>query len=209
MNEYKNIPKIRFKGFNDVWEQRELWEFTIWDKKFNEVESTKQPKIIKYPYLLADDFKKIEDPTGDVQLLSTGQYVGYTTKEKAGKYLCSGEVVTIPWGGIPNIKYFKGNFVTTDNRIAISNNIKILDNKYLYYYLNSNITFIEGMYRGASIKHPSMNDLLNMNLTMPLIEEQKKIAMFLSNIDNLITLHQRKLEKLSQIKKSLLDKMFV
>ena len=59
--------------------------------------------------MLADDFKKIEDPTGDVKLLSTGQYVGYTTKEKAGKYLCNGEVVTIPWGGIPNIKYFKGS----------------------------------------------------------------------------------------------------
>ncbi len=209
MEEKRKVPKIRFKGFTDDWEQRELWEYTIWDKQFNEVEKEKQKIIIKYPYLLADDFKKIEEPNGDVQLLSTGQYVSFTTKEKAGKYLCNGEVVTIPWGGTPNIKYFKGFFVTTDNRIATSSDISILDNKYLYYYLNNNISFIEGINRGASIKHPSMNDLLNIKLSLPVIKEQIKISKILSDIDNLITLHQRKLEKLNNMKKSMLEKMFV
>ena len=190
-----NIIKIIIAYFSVIltnsWEQRELWEYTIWDKQFNEVDKEKQKKIIKYPYLLADDFKKIEEPNGDVQLLSTGQYVSFTTKEKAGNYLCNGEVVTIPWGGTPNIKYFKGFFVTTDNRIATSSDISVLDNKYLYYYLNNNINFIEAIYRGASIKHPSMNDLLNMKLSLPVIKEQIKISKILSDLDNLITLHQR------------------
>ena len=204
-----NIPEIRFKGFTDAWEQRELWEYTIWDKNFNEVEKIKQPKTIKYPYLLADEFKRIEDSTGDVQLLSTGQYIGFTSKEKAGKYLCNGEVVTIPWGGVPNIKYFKGFFVTTDNRIATSSDIRILNNKYLYYLLNHNISFIEGIYRGASIKHPSMSDLLDMKIMLPNIDEQERISKLLTKIDNLITLHQRKYETLKNIKQSLLEKMFI
>ena len=208
-NNGKNVPELRFKGFTEAWEQRELWEYTIWDKNFNDVEKIKQPKTIKYPYLLADEFKRIEDSTGDVQLLSTGQYIGFTSKEKAGKYLCNGEVVTIPWGGVPNIKYFKGFFVTTDNRIATSSDIRILNNKYLYYLLNHNISFIEGIYRGASIKHPSMSDLLGMKIMLPNIDEQERISKLLTKIDNLITLHQHKLEKLKNVKKSLLDKMFV
>ena len=56
----KNVPEWRFKGFTDPWEQRELWDVTTWDKKFNEVESYKQPKVIKYPYVLADVFKNID-----------------------------------------------------------------------------------------------------------------------------------------------------
>ena len=51
--------------------------------------------------------------------------------------------------------------------------------------------------------------LKDLVLTMPKTEEQKKISSILSNIDNLITLHQRKLEKLKNIKKSMLEKMFV
>src|SRR3712207_753093 len=95
MVENTKIPAIRFAGFTEAWEQRELWELTIWDKKFNEVEAEKQPKIIKYPYVLADVFSKIEDASGDVRLLSTGNYIGYTTDERAGKNLCVGEVVAM------------------------------------------------------------------------------------------------------------------
>ena len=91
--------------FVHSWEQRKLWQLTIWDKKFNGVESYKQVKVIKYPYVLADVFSQIEDMSGTVRLLSTGSYIGYTTKEKAGNKLCYGEIVAIPWGGAANIKY--------------------------------------------------------------------------------------------------------
>ena len=58
---------------------------------------------------------------------------------------------------------------------------------------------------------PSYNasDVENIEILMPHLKEQEKIGKLFTNLDNLITLHQRKLEKLSQIKKSLLDKMFV
>ena len=208
MCEYNNVPKIRFKGFTDVWEQRELWELTIWDKKFNEVEAEKQPKIVKYPYVLADVFSKIEDASGDVRLLSTGNYIGYTTDEKAGKNLCVGEVVAIPWGGVPNIKYYKGKFVTADNRIATSNDTETLGNRFLSLYLEHSLAFLQSIYRGASIKHPSMNDVLSMQISIPHIQEQREIETWFANLDNLITLHQRKCDTLVNVKKSLLEKMF-
>ena len=190
-----NVPEIRFKGFSDAWEQRELWELTIWDKKFNEVESEKQPIVRKYPYVLADVFKEIEDASGEVLLLSTGNYVGYTTKEKAGNNLCEGEVVTIPWGGYPNIKYSQGFFVTADNRLATSNDTNRLTNKYMYYWMQTRVSELEGYYRGASIKHPSMRDVLDMIISLPCKAEQLKIIEYLSKLDHLITLHQYKSHK--------------
>ena len=165
---------------------------TIWDKKFNEVDAEKQPQIKKYPYVLADVFSKIEDAGGDVRLLSTGNYVGYTTEEKAGNNLCFGEIVAIPWGGVPNVKYYSGKFVTADNRIATSNDKEILDNRYLALFLEHNLEYLKSIYRGASIKHPSMNDVLSMKLSIPTIKEQREIANFFTNLDRLITLHQRK-----------------
>ena len=208
MTKNLSTPAIRFKGFTDTWEQRELWELTIWDKKFNEVEAEKQPKIIKYPYVLADVFSKIEDASGDVRLLSTGNYIGYTTDEKAGKNLCVGEVVAIPWGGVPNIKYYKGKFVTADNRIATSNDTETLGNRFLSLYLEHSLAFLQSIYRGASIKHPSMNDVLSMQISIPHIQEQREIETWFANLDNLITLHQRKYDKLTNVKKSMLEKMF-
>ena len=181
--------EAEFQEFS--WEQRKLWELTIWDKKFNEVEAEKQPKIIKYPYVLADVFSKIEDASGDVRLLSTGNYIGYTTDEKAGKNLCVGEVVAIPWGGVPNIKYYKGKFVTADNRIATSNDTETLGNRFLSLYLEHDLAFLQSIYRGASIKHPSMNDVLSMQISIPHIQEQREIENWFANLDNLITLHQR------------------
>jgi type I restriction enzyme S subunit len=145
---------------------------------------------------------------GDVFLMFTGSEVGFTTIEKAGKHICEGEVIAIPWGGTPNVKYWKGKFVTADNRIATSNNTDLLSNKFLYYWMSSSINVLKMFYRGASIKHPSMDDVLNMTITLPNNREQRKISEFLSNIDLLITNSQKKYNKLQNIKKALLEKMF-
>ena len=101
-------------------EYSEVWEYTAWDKKFNGLEKSMQKKVITYPYVLANRFKDLELKKGDVRLLSTGNYVGWTTEELAGKNLCEGEIVAIPWGGNANVKYYNGKFVTADNRIATS-----------------------------------------------------------------------------------------
>ena len=58
-----------------------------------------------------------------------------------------------------------------------------------------------------NLKYPALSNI-EIKVSNSIIE-QKKIATFLSNLDNLITLHQRKLEKLNELKKSMLDKMFI
>ena len=103
-----------------------LWSVTIWDKKFNSVDRNKQPEVINYTYLLASDLFALEQDGGNVFLLSTGEQTGWTTEEMAGENIHEGEVVTIPWGKsravTDCIKYYKGKFVTADNRIMTSNN---------------------------------------------------------------------------------------
>ena len=62
---------------------------------------------------------------------------------------------------------------------------------------------------GTGQKVLSFSDLLKMYLRVPNYEEQKKIAVYFDILDHLITLHQRQLEKLKSIKKSMLERMFV
>ncbi len=73
---------------------------------------------INIPYLQFQSREK----NGNIKYISTGISGDdrYTTEELAGDYLAEGEVVCIPWGGTPNVKYHKGKFVTGDNRIATS-----------------------------------------------------------------------------------------
>ena len=145
-----------------------------------------QPKIISYPYVLANVFDEIEDERGDVRLLSTG--IGgrerWTTEEKAGSNLCEGEIIAIPWGGTPNVKYYKGKFVTADNRIATSSDTAILSNKFLYYWLNNNIDLIAKTYRGAGIQHPSMSQILNIVIPVPPLEVQEEIVRILDRFSD-------------------------
>lgn len=174
-------------------EWKKMWELTAWDKKFQGVDKSMQSKIIPYTYLLAKDLFALAVPNGNVKLLSTGAQEGWTTEELAGDYLSEGEVVTIPWGKSPGsqnpIKYYKGKFVTGDNRIASSLDTNVLNNKYLYYWMYSNSDVIETYYRGAGIQHPSMFKVLMMPVPLLSISEQLRIVgildTFTSSIDNL------------------------
>ena len=65
------------------------------------------------------------------------------------------------------------------------------------------------MAQGKSVVHLHNADLAKIDLPYPCYEEQRKISSYFASVDNLITLHQRKYEKLQQIKKSMLEKMFV
>ena len=168
-----------------------LWSVTIWDKKFNSVDRSKQNKVIAYPYLLASQLFSLEKDGGDVFLLSTGEQTGWTTVDKAGKYLCKGEVVTIPWGKsravVDCIKYYNGKFVTADNRIMTSNNIEILNNKYLYYWIMSMGKVIDTFYRGSGIKHPDMAKVLDMRIPIPPLKVQAEIVRILDKFTELTT----------------------
>lgn len=87
-------------------------------------------------------------------------------------------------GGTPNVKYYKGKFVTADNRIATSSDTAILSNKFLYYWLNNNIDLIAKTYRGAGIQHPSMSQVLNIVIPVPPLEVQEEIVRILDRFSD-------------------------
>lgn len=170
-------------------EWKKIWELTIWDKKFNGVDKLMQPKVIKYHYYLANELTNLERNDGNIRILYTTDKIAYTSSEDVEGNICEGEVVAIPWGGNPTVKYYSGRFVTADNRIATSNDTSVLNNKYLYYFMLSRIDTIGSFYRGAGIKHPSMSSVLNMDIPVPSITEQTRIVgildTFTASIENL------------------------
>ena len=186
---------IKEKCPNGV-EYKKIWEVTTWDKKYTSTEKYMQPKVQKYKYLLANQINDILDENGNVFVLETGINAEkkYTTEKLAKDYLCEGEVVAIPWGGTPNVKYYNGKFVTGDNRIAISNDTKVLLNKFLYYFLDNNINIIKKIYRGSGIKHPEMKKILMLNIPIPPIEVQKEIVKTLDKFNELETELEAELE---------------
>ncbi|MBQ7307439.1 MAG: restriction endonuclease subunit S, partial [Clostridia bacterium] len=168
-------------------EYKPLWALTAWDKRFNGVGRSMQQKVISYKYYLSADFDEVEREDGDILYLSTGtsDKKRYTKEELAGDYLAEGEVVCIPWGGTPNVKYHKGKFVTGDNRIATSLDKNILDNKYLYYAMQNRIKDIASFYRGAGIQHPHMLSVLMLEIPVPPVEIQCEIVKILDNFAEL------------------------
>jgi len=189
-----NIEELTKQLCPDGVEYKELWEVTGWDKKFNGLDKHMQKRVINYPYVLANKFKELELERGNVRLLSTGNYIGWTTEELAGKNLCVGEIVAIPWGGKANVKYYKGKFVTADNRIATSLDTDVLLNKFLYYWMLVNNELIEGFYRGSGIKHPSMKSVLTMQIPLPPLPIQQEIVAILDKFIHLETELQSELQ---------------
>jgi type I restriction enzyme S subunit len=185
-----------------------LWQITIWDKKFNDVDKKCQPKTIKYNYLLSDELDALRVDDGNVRILYTGKNIGYTTEELAGSNLSEGEVVSIPWGGIPTVKYYNGKFVTGDNRIATSSDTDRLLNKYLYYYMSANIHKIASFYRGASLKHPCMRDVLNMTISFPSIEKQEEICRQFDTLEKIIYMRKREMTLLEKTVRARFVEMF-
>ena len=185
-----------------------LWKVTTWDKKFNDIDKDWQPKTIKYKYLLSDELDSLRVEDGDVRILYTGKEVGYTNEDLAGQSISDGEIVAIPWGGIPTVKYHKGKFVTGDNRIATSNDTTQLSNKYLYYFMRGNIQRIATYYRGASLKHPCMKDILKMTISYPSIQEQRIICSQFDDLEQIIEKRNHELQLLDELIKARFVEMF-
>lgn len=158
-----------------------IWSITAWDKKFNTVAKEKQKTIVKYNYFLAADLKNLESENGTVKILTTSISDLWADEEKTADVLSEGEIVCIPWGGNPLVQYYKGKFVTGDNRIATSLDVKRLSNKYLYYCMQNRLVDISSYYRGSGIKHPDMSKVLDLVIPVPPIEVQSEIVRILDN----------------------------
>jgi len=129
------IDKLINELCPDGVEFKELWEITAWDKRFNGVDIEKQKKVLSFKHIPASKLRKLETKEGNIKLLATGKFDGWTTEELADENINEGEIISIPSGGSASIKYYKGKFVDSGNILASSFDDKILYLKYCYYYL--------------------------------------------------------------------------
>ena len=182
--EKRKIPAVRFKGFEDDWEQRKLGEVT---QKFKSGNSLKADKISE---------------SGAYPVYGGNGLRGYTST-----YNHEGEFALIGRQGAlcGNMNYFIGKAYFTEHAVAVEadeNN----NTRFMYYMLD---TMNLGQYSDQSAQPGlAVNKLIKLENMFPKKEEQIKIENYFQSIDHLITLHQRKLEKLQLVKKSMLEKMF-
>ena len=198
-----NIPKIRFKGFTDPWEQRK-W-IDVVDISTEMVNPT-TGAYDNMPHIAPGN---IESFTG--RILDNVK----TVKEEqliSGKFRFRPDDVV--YGKInPQLgKYFYAtvNGLTSADAYVF-NGKNGLNQKFLFSLIQTSDFFNYSVSVSKRSGMPKINrDELNAySFYMPSEEEQEKIGSSLLQLDNLITLHQRELEKLQNIKKSMLEKMFV
>lgn len=189
------------------WEYKKLGDTLFFDKRFQGLSGCKQEKIVSFSHVSAEELKNLVDENGDVRLLSTGNFSGYTTKEKAGTSLNSGEVITIPTGGTANIKYYNGLFVDSGNIIGIASNASIVL-RFIYYAMIANNDTINSYYRGASIKHPYMPDIYKIPIPIPSKHEQQHIVEELDLLSSIIEKKKAQLNGLDNLAQSLFYETF-
>ena len=203
----ETVPEIRFKGFTDAWEQRKLGDYL-------DVSSEKNTSNI---------YNK-----GDVLSVS-GDYGIVNQIEFQGRSFAGASVSNYGVVHTGDVVYTKSPLNSNPYGIIKANKGKtgIVSTLYAVYRPKENAhsdfvqTYFEQHARMNNYMHPLVNkgakndmkvsseNALKGYVTFPKYEEQKMIFDYFSVIDHLITLHQRKLEKLKNIKKSCLEKMFV
>ena len=197
MTKKTDTPAIRFKGFSDTWEQRKL----------GEIGSVSMCRRI---------FKEQTSENGEIPFYKIGTFGGeadaFISRELFEEYKAKyqypkkGDILISASGSIGRTVVFTGkNEYFQDSNIVWINHDKHLDNSFLKCFYS--IVKWAGI-EGSTIKRLYNDNILNTAITLPSVEEQQKIGAYFENLDNLITLHQRKYEKLHNIKKSMLEKMF-
>ena len=201
-------PEIRFAGFTDPWEQRKLGELT--EIKDSARIPNRLWREAGVPYIRASDISQ-EDLRGAL-FIDEEDYAAYkaaTGVPEKGDVLFNGggEIGKAIINGNSSPIYVQGGAVLYA-RIAHSS---LLDARYLVAaFVTQNVVNAIGVLSaGGTMKHFTLQPAKNLPIEVPSIAEQRRIGAFFDRLDSLITLHQRKLELLRNIKKSMLDKMFV
>ena len=191
-------PEIRFNGFTDPWEQRKLGEC------FSErVESMPDGELISVT--INDGIKKFSE---------LGRHDNSNDNKSKYKKVCVGDIAYNSmrmWQGASGYSPYEG--IVSPAYTVLSPNAGFFSRCIAYQFkLPQMIHTFQINSQGITsdnlnLKYPNLSEIeiyISKN-----VEEQKQIAEFFTSLDNLITLHQRELEKLQSIKKALLEKMFV
>ena len=200
-------PEIRFAGFTDPWEQRKLGEVARRVTRKNENGDSDLPLTISAQYGLVDQrtFFNSQVASKDMSgyfLLHRGEFA-YNKSTSTDS----------PWGAIKRLEKYDMGCVST---LYICFELLSGDPDFLvtYYetdrwYKSVQLIAAEGA-RNHGLLNIAPDDFFETQICIPKrIDEQRRIGAFFDRLDSLITLHQRKLELLRNIKKSMLDKMFV
>lgn len=193
----RNVPKLRFPGFTEDWEQRKLGEVAKveMDKRIYKEQTTAEGEI---PFYKIGTFGGKAD-----SYISEELYNEYTQKYSHPK---EGDILISASGSIGRTVVYHGEKAYfQDSNIVWLNHKGALDNGFLLqFYSRVQWAGLEG----STIKRLYNKNILETEINVPNIEEQKNIGKFFTQVDNLITLHQRKLENLKLKKKALLQKLF-
>ena len=173
--------------YSDGVEFRALGEVTLWNKNFNGIGKDLQPAVNRNlkKSISAAKLKSIADDNGNVKLLSTGNFEGWTSESAFKCALNDAEVITIPTGGTANLKYYKGKFVDSGNNLAISADVNKYDLKFIYYWMLTNNETIQSYFRGSGVKHPDMPQILALQLPIPPLPIQQEIVRILDQFTEL------------------------
>ncbi len=199
-------PEIRFAGFTDPWEQRKLGELASKriEKNTNGIKETFTNSAEHGVVSQLDYFD--HDITNDAN-------IGNYSVVHPDDFIYNPRISAVAPCGPINRNKLDRNGVMSPLYTVFSVDDTI-DKLYLEHYFKTSrwhqFMFLEGN-SGARSDRFSISDSIffEMPIQCPVLEEQELIASFFGRLDSLITLHQRKLELLRNIKKSMLDKMFV
>ena len=216
--EGKNVPDIRFSGFTEDWEQRKftlVFDF-LQNNAISRSELAKDGEVMNVHYgdILVKYAEILDIATDEITYLMDGSIA----KKYQASLLKNGDVIIADAaedetvGKCTEITGLLDEIVLSGlHTIPCRPKMKYAES-YLGYYMNSDAYHNQllPLIQGTKISSISKSAIKTTWISAPISEqEQAKIGVYFNKINNLITLHQRKLEKLKNIKKSCLEKMFI
>ena len=157
------------------------------------------------PFINAGDLEN-----GCVNLLNANKITTEKYNDLGGAKLQLGDIVYCLRGTLGKNAYIDNFSEGTVASSLVAIRPKNIDGKYLFYILNSDIEYSQRILHdeGAAQPNLSAKSVSEFIIPIPNIDEQKKLSSFFDSLSNLITLHQRKYDKLQVLKKAMLEKMF-
>ena len=202
-----NSPKIRFKGYTEDWEQRKVTDL---GEIYIGLVTTMTEHYTDSGHLLIrnSDIKDGYFEFGENPIYLDEEF----SEQNKSRMHQLGDVITVHTGDIGTSAVIGENEVNSIGfaTIVTRPNQEKLDSNYFATYLNTDThkQWAISMATGDGRSNYNLKDYTKLVVPIPEIEEQKKIAACIGNLNNLITLHQRKCEQTKTLKKYMLQKMF-
>ena len=202
----ERYPELRFPGFTDAWEQCKLDDIAK-IKTGGGTPKTAKPEYWSgnIPWIQSSDLVE-----GDITHVNINKFINNNAlKNSAAKLISRDSIALVTRVGVGKVAVINQDFTTSQDFLSLSD-FDGSDIKFLAYQLYRLMQENAKVLQGTSIKGITKTELIEQSISIPKSDqEQNLISNVLSKIDSIITLHQRKLERLQEVKKGLLQKMFV